>query len=78
MYTDNINALFCCLIRRSNPSLLREQLKEVLDAEQAGLLNPSLRLKKKALQHAYDAAIKKKMVPTTIMNVPIYIAYVFI
>lgn len=25
-------------------------------------MNPTLRLRKKALQHAYDAAIKKKMV----------------
>lgn len=37
-------------------------MKEVLDAEQAGNMNPTLRLKKKALQQAYDQAIKKKMV----------------
>ena len=29
---------------------------------QAGRMNPTLRLKKKALQQAYDQAIKKKMV----------------
>ncbi|KAL4854138.1 hypothetical protein ACK3TF_005128 [Chlorella vulgaris] len=49
------------LKQRDDPETLREQLKEVIDQEQAGKMNPSLRLKKKALQQAYDLAIKRKM-----------------
>lgn len=49
-------------LSRSEPERLREELKEVLELEAQGRMNPTLRLRKKALQHAYDAAIKKKMV----------------
>eukprot|EP00887_Chlorella_sp_A99_P004077 scaffold11.g4077.t1 len=59
------------LSHKSEPERLRDELKEILELEQArwgggapggqGRMNPALRLKKKALQHAYDQAIKKKM-----------------
>jgi hypothetical protein len=47
---------------RDEPETLKEQLKEIIDIEQQGRMNPTLRLKKKALQQAYDQAIKRKMV----------------
>jgi hypothetical protein len=49
---------------RSDPAALRQQLKEIIDQEQEleGGLNPTLRLKKKALQQAYNIAIQKQMV----------------
>ncbi len=45
-----------------DPVTLREQLQEVLELEEAGKMNPTLRLKKRALQAAYDTALKKKRV----------------
>ncbi|KAL4517153.1 hypothetical protein Ndes2526B_g00742 [Nannochloris sp. 'desiccata'] len=47
----------------SDPAALRQQLKEILDLEQEleGGLNPTMRLKKKALQQAYNQAIQKQM-----------------
>lgn len=48
--------------KRDDPESLKEQLKEVIAAEQAGKSNPTLRLKKKALQSAYEQAIKRQMV----------------
>jgi hypothetical protein len=53
---------FAILLGRSEPEILREQLQEVIDAELQGKMNPTLRLRKKALQQAYDLAIKKTMV----------------
>ncbi|PSC68774.1 WW domain-binding 11 [Micractinium conductrix] len=47
--------------QRDDPETLREQLKEVIDLEQQGKMNHTLRLRKKALQSAYDQAIKRKM-----------------
>jgi hypothetical protein len=37
----------------------------MLDLERAGKMNPTLRLRKKALQMAYDTAIKLAMVRMT-------------
>jgi hypothetical protein len=47
---------------RSDPDSLREQLKEILQSEEAGPLSATLRLRKKALQQAYDQAIKQALV----------------
>ncbi len=45
-----------------DPAYLRQQLKELLDEEEAsGMLNAALRSKKKTLQMAYEAAIKKQI-----------------
>ena len=52
-------SLYAC---SDDPESLREQLKEVIDLEAGGKMNPSLRLRKKALQAAYDMAIKRQMV----------------
>ncbi|CAK0784079.1 hypothetical protein CVIRNUC_007282 [Coccomyxa viridis] len=45
---------------KSDPNALKEELKEVLELEEDGKLNMTVRLKKRALQGAYDQAIKKK------------------
>eukprot|EP00890_Picochlorum_soloecismus_P004278 jgi/Picsp_1/4851/NSC_02216-R1_proline-rich family protein len=45
----------------SDPSYLRQQLKEILDEEQAGPLHAAQRSRKKTLQTAYSLAVKKKM-----------------
>ena len=47
---------------RTDPETLKRQLKEVLAEEEAGNMNPTMRLKKKALQGAYEEAIRKQMV----------------
>lgn len=47
--------------KTADPEALRQELQEVLAAEQAAS-NPALRLKKKTLQHAYEQALKKQMV----------------
>lgn len=48
---------------KSQPDQIREELANVIDKEEDGkLLNQTLRLKKRALQSAYDAALKKKRV----------------
>lgn len=53
----------CCpRCGRDDPETLKEQLKEILGLEEAGKMNHVLRLKKKALQQAYNEAIKRKMV----------------
>lgn len=45
-----------------DPAYLKRQLKEVLDEEEAsGMLNAAQRSKKKTLQMAYEAAIKKQI-----------------
>ena len=45
-----------------DPAYLRQQLKELLDEEEAGgMLNAAQRSKKKTLQMAYEAAIKKQI-----------------
>ncbi|EIE21057.1 hypothetical protein COCSUDRAFT_67053 [Coccomyxa subellipsoidea C-169] len=45
---------------KSNPEALKEELKEVLELEEDGKLNLTIKLKKRALQGAYDLALKKK------------------
>ncbi|CAL8469062.1 g8603 [Coccomyxa elongata] len=45
---------------KSDPEALKEELKEVLELEEEGKLNLTVRLKKRALQGAYDLALKKK------------------
>lgn len=57
---------------RSEPEVLREQLQELIDAEEQGSMNPTLRLKKKALQQAYDQAIKRKMVGNACILVVVF------
>ena len=47
---------------QSNPDAIKDELKEVLALEEDGKGNATVRLKKKALQGAYDNAIKKKKV----------------
>ena len=45
---------------QKNPDAIKDQLKEVLDLEENGRVNLTLRLKKRALQGAYDTAVKKR------------------
>lgn len=45
-----------------DPALLREQLREAIAAEQDGTSNPALRMRRKALQAAYEEAIRKQVV----------------
>lgn len=45
-----------------HPDAIKDELKEVLALEEDGKGNQTVRLKKKALQGAYDNAIKKKKV----------------
>ncbi|KAL3158332.1 hypothetical protein ABBQ38_010573 [Trebouxia sp. C0009 RCD-2024] len=46
---------------KAQPDQIRNELAEVLDKEEDGkVLNQTLRLKKRALQSAYDAALKKR------------------
>lgn len=48
---------------KAQPDQIRTELAEVLDKEEDGkVLNQTLRLKKRALQSAYDAALKKRKV----------------
>jgi len=47
---------------QSNPDAIKDELKEVLALEEDGKGNATVRLKRKALQGAYDNAIKKKKV----------------
>lgn len=44
-----------------DPAVLRTQLKEILDEEELGPLNVTQRSRKKTLQRAYDAAIRRQM-----------------
>eukprot|EP00798_Chlamydomonas_sp_ICE-L_P020697 gene20697-27501_t len=46
--------------KRENPLDIRKQLEEIIEAEDAAPLNKALRLRKKVLQEAYDAALKRK------------------
>jgi hypothetical protein len=46
---------------RSDPETLKKELQEVLDIEEnQGVLPKTLKLKKKALQEAYDQALKRR------------------
>ncbi|EFJ47238.1 hypothetical protein VOLCADRAFT_75104, partial [Volvox carteri f. nagariensis] len=45
---------------RSDPDTLKKELQELIDMEENGTLPKNLKLKKKALQEAYDQAIKRK------------------
>lgn len=48
---------------RSDPDTLKKELQELIDMEESGgTLPKNLKLKKKALQEAYDQAIKRKKV----------------
>ena len=49
---------------KDNPEAIKEELKSVLDMEetQEGRVNQTIRLKKRALQGAYDTALKKRKV----------------
>ena len=47
---------------QTQPDQIKNELKEVLALEEDGKMNQTIRLKKKALQGAYDQAIKKKKV----------------
>lgn len=52
---------------KAQPDQIRDELAEVLDKEEDGkVLNQTLRLKKRALQSAYDAALKKRKVSNSI------------
>ncbi|KDD72099.1 hypothetical protein H632_c3867p0, partial [Helicosporidium sp. ATCC 50920] len=46
------------LSHTNDPALLREQLTEILAAEEAGSITAAQRLKKRSLQHAYDVALR--------------------
>ncbi|GMH33184.1 hypothetical protein BSKO_01018 [Bryopsis sp. KO-2023] len=46
--------------RINDPVELKQELQRVLEAEKEGMLNKTLRLKKKVLQEAYDQALKRK------------------
>ncbi|KXZ53748.1 hypothetical protein GPECTOR_6g665 [Gonium pectorale] len=45
---------------RSEPDILKKELQELIDLEENGTLPKNLKLKKKALQEAYDQALKRK------------------
>ena len=47
---------------QANPDAIKDELKEVLALEEEGKGNQTVRLKKKALQGAYDHAVKKRKV----------------
>lgn len=51
--------------RLDKPTEIRDELKELIELEQTGTLNKMQRLRKKILQEAYDAALKKKKVRAT-------------
>ena len=56
---------------KAQPDQIRNELAEVLDKEEDGkVLNQTLRLKKRALQSAYDAALKKRKVSRSIYWAP--------
>lgn len=48
--------------RKDKPSELREELKELIELEQHGNLSKLQKIRKKVLQEAYDAAIKRQKV----------------
>ena len=48
--------------RKDKPQELREELKELIELEQQGTLNKLQKIRKKVLQEAYDAALKKQKV----------------
>lgn len=47
---------------RSDPESLKKELQELIDMEESATLPKNLKLKKKALQEAYDQALKRKKV----------------
>jgi hypothetical protein len=47
---------------KAKPEELKKQLQELIDVEENGPLPKNLKLKKKALQEAYDQALKRKRV----------------
>jgi hypothetical protein len=49
------------LAQTSEPEKIREQLREVIAQEEEGAANPTLRLRKKALQQALGQAVREQM-----------------
>ena len=47
---------------QADPDAIKDQLKDVLDQQDNGKVNLTLRLKQRALQGAYDTAVKRKKV----------------
>lgn len=47
---------------RSEPDVLKKELQAMIELEEEGTLPKNLKLKKKALQEAYDQALKRKKV----------------
>ena len=56
--------------QKEDPESLKAQLKEVIDLEASGEMTTALRMKKKALQQAFDAAVKNKMAQQAQMKRP--------
>jgi len=56
-----------------DPAYLRQQLKEILDEEELGPLNPTQRSRKKTLQKAYDAAIRRRMVCRIVLVLSLFV-----
>lgn len=55
---------------RSDPEEIKQQLNELIDAEEHGMLTASMRQQKKNLQQAYDQALKRKMVKAAVPFFP--------
>lgn len=47
---------------KSKPEELKKELQEIIEVEENGTLSKALKLRKKAVQEAYDQAIKRKKV----------------
>ena len=47
---------------QADPDAIKDQLKDVLDQQDSGKVNLTLKLKQRALQGAYDTAVKRKKV----------------
>jgi hypothetical protein len=54
---------------RSEPDTLKKELQDLISMEDSGALPKNLKLKKKALQEAYDQAIKRQKVGRTWVQV---------
>lgn len=48
--------------RRDKPQELREELMELIELEQQGVLSKLQKIRKKVLQEAYDTALKRQKV----------------
>lgn len=54
--------------KKDKPTELREELKELIELEQNGTLNKMQKLRKKIVQEAFDAAVKKQKVLPRILG----------